>query len=723
MILDTPVTQLDDLYSTRPNRMPLSDCLDMAAQQSAHTPKTQLMVVIPSALYPRKQGHTPTTKTVEAHTGLFFLDIDTYEDPEAIFSTALAWQHSALVKYSASGGVHIFYRMLPNPRSGVLADDHTQLARAGGKIFEADTGLSADPACVDVVRRCFFAPSEYALGQDIPLVPALANIKQGDRHNAMRNWAFHAFVEEARPIERIQDTLRAANIRLGSPETEQGIDAMLKNLPDAVEHHQEQDTGGNGVILQTSTDICKAFARTGRFQARYNVLTHALEVSSADPNNWHVPHSADRLFAVARECLPSYVWRTGRSTTRHLPNHVLRTAVYEYAVDYNPVEEILEQAVGSPATDAEIAQIASQVFQCDIVRNPHYADALIKVYTDVALRMLLCSNSSLDARPSFFLTLVGPQGCGKTAFVEQFLPDAFRQYTGQLTAAKWSDAVTQASSRFVLEYPEIAGERRSYDKLPLADFRSLITLASFDAVHKYMRDSLRSKNNAVIIATANPDGDPMLDRTGNRRQLIIRYPNYPSIAASMTAGKQSAEVLHDNNWKLLLRGIVDAKAIIAHTAYGQVSVEMDPQHEHLWLAAQAHSTETLDMPIIQALVTIVANLDGWRSLARPGSNPNSVHGFCPTGGVWPPALKDLARYFAGDPSLTSQAINRILGLNPNIIKSVSVSPIHRNYGRMPASAAALYDLAKSVYLVEDVAEAIESNPHLYADPIFSAWKV
>ena len=97
-----------------------------------------------------------------------------------------------------------------------------------------------------------------------------------------------------------------------------------------------------------------------------------------------------------------------------------------------------------------------------------------------------------------------------------------------------------------MEIPEISARRSYYDGLSKGDLRSLVTDGTFDAVHKYDKAPSTTKNNSVLIATANSDGNVLLDGVGNRRQVIVQFPAYDSTEASMAAGAKSADYLRNS---------------------------------------------------------------------------------------------------------------------------------------------------------------------------------
>ena len=724
--MNPTITFLTSKESHTPRRELLLTALARSERIRTDIPKLSLPCIVPSALWPGddRKGSQPIAPNVVAHTGLFFIDVDTDDArTDLALETAKSWPHTICVQRSFSGALHVFFAAAPVPAPPNLSVQHTAVIKAAQTIFAADTGLTPDPAVIDIARRCFIAanqPVHIPDHEPLLLIPDLAAVPTGGRHDAMLKWACKQVENDGRSKQNVRSWLVAANTRLGEAETEAGLDAMLNNLTDFAESGIVT-TSDDVVIMTSAADIATTLEHHPTFRARYNVLRLSTEISTAEHPIWHhLP--PDRLHREAYLALPPHRWQAGKTVSGQVPPAALKSAIDIIARPVNPVAELLEVIREiEPATPTQRYTACAEAFQCDPADKPHYLDLFECIYTDVALRMLLCENPERNVQPSFFATLVGPQGCGKTAFIEELLPTPFTPYRGALTASRWSDAVMQVGSKFLMEIPEISARRSYYDGLSKGDLRSLVTDGTFDAVHKYDKAPSTTKNNSVLIATANSDGNVLLDGVGNRRQVIVQFPAYDSTEASMAAGAKSADYLRAHRDALLAYGLQRADEIIGSSNTPWLGVRLDAAYEHLWVQAQEQSDESDRLDILRAFVAIILDLDGWREESAPGVPPEETHGYCTRGGVDPKSLRCLASVYAGfqRDHISAKQVNAELRLTPGIVQASNPSPLHKRRGLRVVSGAVLAALVKRVSLVDEAVEAIRSDPGKLANPLYA----
>ena len=651
--------------------------LDLALSTASHGVKSDLPAIIPSAYF----NEGVTTADLAAHTGLLGIDVDVERDAgDVAWPFVLAWPHTYAAQRSASGGVHIFVRVNPVPAVHSAVAEHRDLARRVHKVLAADLGLTADPACIDVVRR-FFVPGfdHYSNATAIPLVPALALLQPGERHDAMLKWALEQ-ARGRRSKEVILSALVDAERRLQSGHSKADLERMVVDL-------NVDDTQDGVVLLESVAQVSAALVKEGRFDLRRNVMTATLQYKAGDA--WvNIPGSASAFSALIEDALPPFAWRPvhNRPLSNVIPDTYLQRAAHHLAAPYNPAEELLARARQAIITeDTDFGAAARAVFRDDSAYTRAVFEA---IYTDVALRMLLCGHPERAVLPTFFTLLVGPQGCGKSAFVEELLPSFCARFVGQLTAGNIRDAVNQVSARFLLEYPEVGDKRDRFSMLTPGEFRSLVTSPFHDVVNKYERSPTEMRNNAVIVATANPDGSPLLDGIGGRRQAVVTYPSYDSVEAALAAGLAAADYLRVHRDALFALAVRRADEILAQSTSDLVSVAIPKDLMPEQLESQRRVADDLAGHIARALLDMYFDLPGWRTRADP-MNPD-IPGYCERGGAYGPSLRALASKYAGE-HISSQRINATLLLQPGVSRATRVSPLHHNRGLLvsPEAAAAM----------------------------------
>lgn len=704
------VTLLPRLDATKAARYPLSAALKAGEKRA----KEDSVCIITSALF--KPDETSFTKaSAVEHTGIIALDIDLPEDMpdrekwDATLELAIrAWPHTLAMQRSYSKGFHVFVQVEPVP---LTPDEHTVVARELMKVFQDTFSVAPDKACVDIVRRMFVTTHEaYISGEPISIAPGLHDVPVGQRHTTLRDWAYRMVMQYGHPQHTLQPILERANAALGEPETPAQLAALVRDLPTPER------------AFAAIEDIVEAWSDAGTIAFRHNIVTGGFEFKAIDLAtgiaHWAPEADARWMSREARRALPGRPkWKTSRGF-EPIPANILTLAMHAAAKPYNPVLDILTQFDGvKPASDALFRDATAVCFDCDVDEHPEHLDLLRCVYTDLGLRLHLVANPARHVSPSFFTALVGPQGCGKSAFAEELLPGAFQRYRGQLTARDWRDAVEQATSRFVLEVPEISG-RRMGDGLSRGEFRALVTGAQLDTIPKYARSPVSKKNNAVLIATSNMDGSALLDAQGGRRQAVVTYPPYASIAESVANGVRVGDFLREHAPALLIRGLTWAQELLDSHTSPFVTVGLDPRYETARLEAQQGVGDPLDQAVVKAFLMVLFEVPGWDTpVLSTGRTPYS---YCPIGGMDPGTLRALTADYVGHP-VSSQQVNKSLLILPGLSRAMRASPIHRSKGVLVESPAALASMVQATGLEALARERIEADPRLRALQVAAEW--
>ena len=214
-----------------------------------------------------------------------------------------------------------------------------------------------------------------------------------------------------------------------------------------------------------------------------------------------------------------------------------------------PMMEYLERCeggVGSVDPDAAAARLGREV-GIVLGLDPH--DALEAFVS----RELLIAAAALRLRPGAVVDwapiLVGPQGCGKTSFVEALLPDELKDYI-TMDYSLDVDAVeraTEASGKLILGVEDLQGLQRA----TRGALRKMVSERSISARMKYGAHSSRVLRTWVIIVTANPD-EPLVmpGDEDSRRWLICRVDPPRPVRGGRMPGAVAAR--RDRWWGLAM---------------------------------------------------------------------------------------------------------------------------------------------------------------------------
>ena len=146
-----------------------------------------------------------------------------------------------------------------------------------------------------------------------------------------------------------------------------------------------------------------------------------------------------------------------------------------------------------------------------------------------ACRELLIAAAALRIRPAgvcdWAPILVGPQGCGKTSFLEGLLPPELSGYVS-LDYALDVDVVeraTEANGKALLGIEDLQGLQRA----TRGALRKMVTERWISARLKYSAHSSRVLRTWAIVVTANEDEDLVLSGDEDSRRWLIVGVNPP----------------------------------------------------------------------------------------------------------------------------------------------------------------------------------------------------
>ena len=146
-------------------------------------------------------------------------------------------------------------------------------------------------------------------------------------------------------------------------------------------------------------------------------------------------------------------------------------------------------------------------------------------FKDLLLKKWLISAVAAATLPSGFhsrgiLTLQGPQGCGKTSWVRNLVPDGLLRdnviLTGHHLDPSNKDSLTTAIKHWIVEI----GELDSSFRKDIARLKGFITQEKDKVRRPYARTDSEYQRRTVFVATVN-EVSFLIDKTGNSRFWVI----------------------------------------------------------------------------------------------------------------------------------------------------------------------------------------------------------
>jgi hypothetical protein len=257
----------------------------------------------------------------------------------------------------------------------------------------------------------------------------------------------------------------------------------------------------------TQAQLVEFMRRDDRLRGKFgtNVLDGGLYVCGPLP--WDEGGERRRWTDADAELLFCYAQaRTGTNSRRNVAGAFTITAA---ANEFNPIADMLDELPpwdGKPRAD----ELLAVVFRC---RNNEYTRAVSHAFMRGAVLRAYEPGCKFDS----VLTLIGPQGCGKTygtrllAMRDAFLCETVTDLTDHKRTAE------QTAGKWLCELGELEGMtgRR------LTGVKQAITMQTVTVRLPYTKHAVDLPRSCCFVATTN-EANFLTDPTGNRRFWPIR---------------------------------------------------------------------------------------------------------------------------------------------------------------------------------------------------------
>jgi len=197
-----------------------------------------------------------------------------------------------------------------------------------------------------------------------------------------------------------------------------------------------------------------------------------------------------------------------------LPSRITKSGVDKVAHDrhYHPIRNFL---AALPEWDGKVR---AETFFIDFFSAPdtEYTRTVTRKTLVAAVRRVLQPGCKFD----YVLTLVGPQGLGKSTAIRKLCGDAYFTDNVSITDTTNKTAAENLQGNWIVEIPEMAGLR----KTDVETVKAFITRQNDKYRASYGRRTEEHPRQCIFFGSANEESGFLRDNTGNRRFWPILTP-------------------------------------------------------------------------------------------------------------------------------------------------------------------------------------------------------
>lgn len=264
-------------------------------------------------------------------------------------------------------------------------------------------------------------------------------------------------------------------------------------------HASHPETGNGTRKAKASMKDMETFIRN-YMELRLNLLTHQTEVKLKTDNDWQrmTDHIENSLWcAMQRDGIEVEMFRL----------HTLITS--DFVKEYHPLKEYLDNLPPWDGITDHIASLAAMIHVKG--GRQHFTEAFRRWLVGI-----IAGGLDENTVNQVILTLIGPQGCYKTSFMQHLLPPVLASYyTTKANSQRLSkDDLFTMTEYLLVNYEEID----TMQPAELNQLKAMVTQKYVDERPPYGRHKVHLPHVASFCATGN-NVQFLTDDTGNRRWL------------------------------------------------------------------------------------------------------------------------------------------------------------------------------------------------------------
>jgi hypothetical protein len=615
----------------------IEDIRDQNAQgnkSAADLKKKTLPAFTPSGIF--ELGHT--SQDLVEYSGILHLDIDKLEDYELIqLEHKLRESKDTLAFFRSPSGNGLKVFFLCND----IRENHQGNMLKLFTVFENRYNFRPDPACKDISRLCFFShdPNAYynpqadriQLKADFSKFERIAlrlekerniQFKEGSRNEFVFQFALYCKNENLSSI----DVLKYASetyIEPNFPLSE------IKNIINSA-YKKDYSVGLKSRLNLSKFDqIAQAFSVMG-YQFKRNIVKNSIDCC-LENNRW-----VDLTETIINDLI-----REAHNMGIKAKDSDIRTVLYSSLYEsYDPFMNYLDNLEPWDGYDY-IGDLCASL-NVDKTYQPYIRKWLI---------LLVAGIIDESITNPYVLTLIGPQGVGKTRWLIKLIPPPLRQYMYQgIPDLKDKDTKIALAENLIFNIDELDALNRG----ETARLKEFITSPGYKIRAPYGKIQEFRRRRASFCASVN-NPNFLMDKTGSRRYLCIEIPSKIDHMHNINADKLYAQALFEAQKKdALFFTDLETEAIQEkNESFKSYSMEEELLNEYVRKPLEGESYKCM---AATEIARHIANAD---ETFKPNSRTNSEIGTI----------------------LTNKGYNRIKSGGSNKYKVVLINPSQdNNYG-------------------------------------------
>lgn len=508
---------------------------DTAAAEQLKQQKPHLKQMQPAILVSVETENGRTNAHITRFTGYIMVDID--DIPTERFLPLLqqvrALPYSWLVHTTLSGqGIRIIVRLAEEVTLKSFNNAWLQV----NNYYSEQTGMAIDKQCKNATRMSVLchdpeaqfrpdatpfawtvaapkAPDKRKRGRPVRAENAAATVRQqvekegttytaGHYNNYVSRclyWMNRYGVTQTDAQAWALDTFSDYDPKLLKPIVKSCYALTAEHASMRLPHATRSEAGGSGRKPKASMEELEVFIDS-YMELRMNRITHQTEIRLKTEDTWQrlTDHIENSLWcAMQREGIEVEMFRL----------HTLITS--DFVKEYHPLQSYLDSLPPWDGATDHIAGLAGMIH----VKGgcQHFIEAFRRWMVGI-----IAGGLDDNIVNQVILTLIGPQGCYKTSFLQNLLPPVLTSYytTKANSQRLCKDDLFTMTEYLLVNYEEID----TMQPAELNQLKAMVTQKYVDERPPYGRHKVHLPHVASFCATGN-NVQFLTDDTGNRRWL------------------------------------------------------------------------------------------------------------------------------------------------------------------------------------------------------------
>jgi hypothetical protein len=498
-----PLVQIIDIIRSNDHYLSIDELREkvhFGDKKGANDIKISLPAFTPSGVFNTKRN----SDNLQTYSGILHVDIDKISDARRLELSAQLMKEKdvfAFFRSPSGNGLKIFFI------GDKSKENHERQMIKLYAFFEKKYGIQPDKSCKDLGRLCFFSHDPDAYYN-----PDAVVIKLNDTN--------HEFEQIARRVNKERKLYFESNSR-NNFIFQFGLFCKRANyeLSDVVNYSITKYECSDFNRQEINNTICSAYkdeytASTKQitFESKFDLIAQALSSMGYQFKRNIVKNGIEFSFQdgpwmdlteIITNDLIRELHNLRIKATDNDVRTVLNSSQYE---SFDPFADYLHNL---PPWDGY--DYMGELYET-LNTSKEYES-----YLRTWLKILVASMIDDSINNPHVLTLIGPQGAGKTRWLNKLIPPSLKQYRNQgILDLKEKDTKIALAENLIINIDELDALNRS----ETARFKELITSPGYKVRSPYGKTQEYRRRTASFCASVN-NPQFLMDKTGSRRYLCI----------------------------------------------------------------------------------------------------------------------------------------------------------------------------------------------------------